>query len=294
MAVQRVLDFERADVLAAADDDVLAAVLDLDVTVGLHHRQVAGVKPAPGERLFGRARVLEVTLHQDVAAKHDLAHRLAVGRHVAHRLGVHHRHAFLEHVSHTLAAVQTRLLRQAFVLPGGPLHRDGSRCIGLGQAIDMDDVEADSGHALDHRCRRRGTGDHATHLVRDAFVKGGWRVDDQAVHDGRGAVVVDAVLADRIEHRLGFHLAQAHMRTAEQCHRPREAPAVAMEHRQRPQVGREMRHGPARRIAHRVQVGTTVVSDNALGVAGGAAGVADRDGVPLVGGAVEPRQWFVR
>jgi hypothetical protein len=49
VAVQRVLDLDRADVLAAADDDVLAAVLDLHVAVGLHHRQVAGVEPAAGE-----------------------------------------------------------------------------------------------------------------------------------------------------------------------------------------------------------------------------------------------------
>ena len=80
MAVEHVLDFERGDVLAARDDDVLGAVLDLDVAVGLHHRQVAGVEPAAGERLLRRLRVLQVALHGDVAAEHDLAHGLAVAR----------------------------------------------------------------------------------------------------------------------------------------------------------------------------------------------------------------------
>ena len=81
MAVQHVLDFLRGDVLAARDDDVLRAVLDLDVAVGMHHREVAGVEPAAAERLLGGRRVLEVALHRDVAAEHDLAHGLAVARH---------------------------------------------------------------------------------------------------------------------------------------------------------------------------------------------------------------------
>ena len=80
VAVEHVLDLERGDVLAAGDDDVLAAVLDLDVAVGLHHREVAGVEPAAAERLLGRRAVLEVALHRDIAAEHDLAHGLAVGR----------------------------------------------------------------------------------------------------------------------------------------------------------------------------------------------------------------------
>ena len=49
------------------------------------------------------------------------------------------------------------------------------------------------------------------------------------------------------------------MRAAEHGHRPGKAPAVAVEHRQRPQVLREMRHGPGRRVAHRVEVGAAVV-----------------------------------
>jgi hypothetical protein len=54
VAVQHVLDLDRRDVLAAGDDDVLAAVLDLDVAVRVHDRQVAGVEPAAREGLLGR------------------------------------------------------------------------------------------------------------------------------------------------------------------------------------------------------------------------------------------------
>ena len=50
MLVERVLDLDRRDVLAARDDDVLGAVLELDVAVGMHHAEVAGVEPAARER----------------------------------------------------------------------------------------------------------------------------------------------------------------------------------------------------------------------------------------------------
>ena len=63
--------------------------------------------------------VLQVALHHDVAAEHDLAHGLAVGRHRLHRLGVEHRHAFLQRVAHALAAVQPRpLADQSLPSPG--------------------------------------------------------------------------------------------------------------------------------------------------------------------------------
>ena len=49
VAVEDVLDLDRRDVLAAGDDDVLRAVLDLDVAVGVGDREVAGVEPAPAK-----------------------------------------------------------------------------------------------------------------------------------------------------------------------------------------------------------------------------------------------------
>jgi hypothetical protein len=51
--VERVLDLDRRDVLAARDDDVLGAVLELDVAVGVHDAEVAGMEPAAGEGLVG-------------------------------------------------------------------------------------------------------------------------------------------------------------------------------------------------------------------------------------------------
>ena len=47
-AVERGLDLDDRDVLAAADDHVLAAAADADVALGVHAREVAGVEPAVG------------------------------------------------------------------------------------------------------------------------------------------------------------------------------------------------------------------------------------------------------
>jgi hypothetical protein len=52
VAVQHVLHLDGRDVFAARNDDVLAAVLDLDVAVGVLHGQVAGVEPAAGKGLL--------------------------------------------------------------------------------------------------------------------------------------------------------------------------------------------------------------------------------------------------
>jgi hypothetical protein len=80
VAVERLLDLQRGDVLAARDDHVLRPVLDLDVAVGVPDGQVAGVEPAAGERGVGGARVLEVALHHRVAPQQHLAERGAVAR----------------------------------------------------------------------------------------------------------------------------------------------------------------------------------------------------------------------
>src|SRR5262245_19609480 len=58
--VKHVLDLVRGDILAARDDDILGAVLELDVAVWIEHAEIAGMEPATGERLLGRLLVLEI------------------------------------------------------------------------------------------------------------------------------------------------------------------------------------------------------------------------------------------
>ncbi len=116
--------------------------------------------------------------------------------------------------------------------------------------------------------------DPGLHLLR--------RVDERQVHDRRAAVVGDPVRAHRVEDRLRLDLAQADVDAGVGGHRPREAPAVAVEHRQRPQVHRVPRHAPVDDVRQRVEIRAAVMVDDALRVAGGAGRVVERDRVPLV------------
>src|ERR687896_713194 len=77
---QGALDLARADLEAAALDQVGGtAADDADVAVRRARGEVAGLEPAPGHRLGGRVRPVEV-LEEEVRPPHvDLADRLVVG-----------------------------------------------------------------------------------------------------------------------------------------------------------------------------------------------------------------------
>jgi hypothetical protein len=112
------------------------------------------------------------------------------------------------------------------------------------------------------------------------------RVDQHRVDDRRPAVVGDTMLADRREHRRRLHVPQADVDARAGRDRPGEAPAVAVEHRQGPEVDRVLGHIPLEDVRDRVQVGAAVVVDDAFRVPRRARGVIQTDGLPLVGGAL--------
>ena len=153
--VERVLDLDRGDVLAARDDDVLGAVLELDVAVRILHREVAGMEPAAGEGCLGRLGVLQVALHHDVAAHHDLAHRRAVGRHGLQGVGVADVERFQRLVADALAGHQLGLFGRRQGVPGAVPFVDDGRTVAFGQAIDMQHGEAGGAHGGQDRFRRR-------------------------------------------------------------------------------------------------------------------------------------------
>src|ERR1044072_4366650 len=64
--VENLLDLTRVDVVAAADDQVLLAVDDVEVAVLVDAGHVAGVEPAAAHRLLGRAGGRPVALHDGV------------------------------------------------------------------------------------------------------------------------------------------------------------------------------------------------------------------------------------
>src|SRR5215204_494441 len=101
MPANDLLDLNRGDVLAAGDDHVLAAVPELDAPIRMPDGDVARVVPSALERRFGGHLVVQVALHNHVAAHDDLAHRLPVERHVVHLI-VHDSHQIRGKVALTL------------------------------------------------------------------------------------------------------------------------------------------------------------------------------------------------
>ena len=228
------------------------------------------MEPAAFKGLRSGAGVFQIPLHDDIAAKHDLAHGLPIGGCGGHALRVFQGHALLQGIANTLAPIQQSLLVQALGRPIAAL--DAHRCgaIDLGQAINVCDVKAQLGHALQHGCRRTGTSHHAFDLVCDSRLQMRGGLYQQVVHHRGGAVMVYAVVCHGLQYQSCVDFAQTHMHTAQHGDGPREAPAVAVKHRQGPEVARKVGHVPRHRIADRVQVSATVVGDYALGVTGGA------------------------
>ena len=105
---------------------------------------------------------------------------------------------------------------------------------------------------------------------------------DADVH-GRGAVVVRHALAvDQLPHAAGVDRALGDVARGHRGDGPGEAPAVAVEHRQRPEVGALGREPGHDDLGERVQVRAAVRVDDALGRPRRARRVVDRDRLLLV------------
>ncbi|KFB70275.1 MAG: hypothetical protein AW09_004651 [Candidatus Accumulibacter phosphatis] len=247
--------------------------------------------PAAGKRLRGRFRILEIALHDEIAAEHDLAHRLLVPGHRLHARRIEHRDRFLRVVAHSLPAIQLNLFGHRQNRPVGVFGADRRRPVGFGQTVHMCEIDADIRHRLDDCGWWRRGSDQAGHLVRDAGTQFGRRIGHQAVHDRCATVVGHAVCANRFENQFRIDTTQTDVGASIGGHRPDEAPAIAMEHRQRPQIDRMRRHSPADDVAHRVEIGTAMMVNDALRIAGGSGSVVERDGIPFVGRATPGKLW---
>ena len=108
------------------------------------------------------------------------------------------------------------------------------------------------------------------------------RVDQRVVDDRRAGHVGDAVLSDQLEDFGGIDLAQADIDAGRRRDGPWKAPAVAVEHRQRPEIDRMLAEIAGEDVADGVEVGAAMVGHHALRIARGSRGIAERDGVPFV------------
>ena len=280
MGEQELLDLAGVDVLPAADEHVLDPARDVDVAVGVHGRQVAGVHP-PGDvdGFGGRVRLVPVAEHHRVAAGAELPGHPA--RHRRPRLRIddldldvrvhpaHGRHPALQRVAGPGLggdrgglghAVADRHLGHAHPVDDVLHHLDRARRAGHHPGAQRAQVERGGRALLEHRQlgdeHRRHAQQRRAALLRDRG-QGGARLEGGRRVDQAGAA------------RGGAQVADHHAEGVEQ--RDRHADPVGL--------------GVPAHLADDVGVVEDVVvaQGGALGVAGGARGVLDVDRVVRVG-----------
>jgi len=195
-----------------------------------------------------------------------------------------------------LAGFRRRLLLDGAAIPFVVPRTDNRRAVCFRQPVYVGYVESVAQHAFQRRLRRRRGGGHDVDRMVEfpAFRVGG--VDDEVQHDGGAAEMRHPMIGNGVVDIGHIHAPQADVDAGDGGDRPGEAPAVAMEHRQRPQINRMVGHVPADDVADGVQIGAAVMIDHALGVAGGARREVERDGLPFVVGKmpVEVRVAFLQ
>src|SRR5258708_20748459 len=116
-------------------------------------------------------------------------------------------------------------------------------------------------------------------------------VHQENLYGGCAVIVCNSFLLKELPHQSGINLAQADMRTSHGSHGPGKAPAIAMEHWQRPQIDTLAVHAGRDDFGERVEVGATSRVHDAFRIAGGARGVVDRNRLVLIFQPAHYRLW---
>ena len=154
------------------------------------------------------------------------------------------------------------------------------RTVGLGHPVDVHDPRSQLAHPGDHRWARRGTGHGRDQLPAERVRLRG--TGDQRQYRRRAVEMGHPLVVEELPDHVGAHRPQAHVRGADRRDRPRCAPPVAVEHRQRPQVDALRVQPLVDDLAQRVEVRAAVGVHHTLGRAGRPRGVVDRDQALLV------------
>jgi len=127
-------------------------------------------------------------------------------------------------------------------------------------------------------------GDGPTKGHRDLTVEavGCSMVYDTDVHRWGTIEMRDRFGVEKLPDPTGVHAPQAHVAPGDGRDRPRETPAVAVEHREGPQVHAAVAEARLDHLAESVQICPAVGVDHSLRSAGGPRRVVDRDGLLLV------------
>ena len=279
MRIEHLLDLDRIDVLAAADQHVLLAVDDVAKALLVQFGEIAGFQPAVHERLRGGLGLVPIAPHHvrslgpqlaDLAGRQRLA-RGADDAHVANR----------NRGAAAFRAIEIIL---------GLMRGEGGGCFRHAPAEAGARVRKrllDAAHELGSG-RRPAVGHR---LQRGEVILAAGGMLDQLPGDGRHAAGVSAALALDQPHR-GFGIPAMHqhdLRALEQRRDHDRLAAGGVKERHHEQIRARLPAGLGRRLAaaharlrQRIAAGhdgggrIAVRAERALGMAGGAGRVEDR------------------
>jgi len=226
----------------------------------------------------GRLRIAKVAEHDHVSSHHHLAHGLPVRRDVVHFV-VDDTHLPRASIGEPLAGLPRGALAGRQPLLARRRDGDGEGTVDLGEPVDVVDLEVQVGEARDQGGRGRCPRGEQPYLAREPAR---CRMRRQHGADGWGRAEVRHPFAEQLPDARRFHAGDADAAGSGGGRRPGKAPAVAVEHRQRPEVLTFCGEAVIERHRERVQVCAAVMVDHALRAAGGAGGVIDGDRLVFV------------
>ena len=233
------------------------------------------MEPTSGKGGFGCSRIFQIAFHDQISTHENFTHGLPVLWHWLQGFGVGNHHLILQRGPNALTRQQLGPIIDTQFLPLLMWRADNTRAIGLGQSVDMANTEAHVFHAGDHRSRRCRASRHRTHCLADALFKLVSGIDQGIEHHRCSAEVCDSVRLNRIENSFVPNVPQTDAGAGNGSERPGETPAVAVKHRQRPEVDRVSTHIPTQCHGNRVQIGTPVVIHHPFGITGSSRGVIE-------------------
>jgi len=207
----------------------------------VHHPDIPRVEPPVFETTRGSFGVFKVSQHHTPSSHHNLPHAHPVALHTL-PARIHHVNLRHPHRPHSLPRLQPRpLLRRQpipLLLPRARHHQSP----GFGQPVPVTHHKPERLRPVEHRRRRRRSrGQYMNRSLQRFIVRG---VCQHAEHHWRAAHVCHVISFYERVNNPGVELANADVGAAHGSDSPREAPAVSVEYRERPEINRTLGNRP--------------------------------------------------
>ena len=154
MGHQCAFNFNRTDVFAPRDNDVLGAVSDLNIGIWVMHCDIARMEISALKRFGSGLWVFVIALHGAIAAHDDFALRGAVTGNLVAR-GIPNGHILHKGHGNTLSRLDRGAFIRAQIVPCTVPCTFGRGAIDLGQSVNLGHVEP---HWFNLGQRRGGRG----------------------------------------------------------------------------------------------------------------------------------------